>query len=779
MRYDLALCIRQIILSLQLWEQDKLKRTASLFRHANKKDLARCIPDVLQFLMTYDDKVAALCVKVLLQIYHRCAEIVVSFLTAEHVYYLFRSNMDDSLGGELLWYVLQWKSLAPNYPFDEGKKMLKLLMRRTQHEDPKYIPCGALRWWLILMWRDLPSMRPRFIKDGGGTPCVVWMTHWLASSMEPLKYKIPLLQVFSDEMSRMHRGEATTWVIATFFEALPTAVSHLQLVFQYLEMDVVASVMPQLLIRLESTRLLTFWTLMLSWTPVALPPSLQRGKRNPDKLFFDMLVTIVGSYKFKGDPGLIETCLRHVAAISAVEENAPFGIMLLSLLRSEFPTCSVWDVSFPDFLQSQFMRFGADPALRKAFRRLGFKRPHPSLLVHDVPQYAPMEMFPSTEIQEMAEEAGPVPVSAPSVEPTGPFVIPPNHTAIEAANARVGCACPTAGVRNHGNTCYFGSIIQSLFHTDMFLTNLMGSQLALKQNPSPMDEEDHQIGLKLLQAFQRQFAAMLLSKQDHLGIDVMIPILPSAIYVPNEQQDVTETMRYIFDKLGGHDQFLIRSTFTIVMKEHLQCQQCGTKREKDELLFDFVVSVPPESSPEAQAGGLSIQGFVNKRFEEDMLTGDDRLTCDRCNTRTDTLKWPEVVQPPSHLLIFLSRQSFDINTMSCTKDKTWAEINQYLMFGGFQYALYFVIIHQGKSADSGHYICLGRRAESDPNQWFKFDDSKVVPATYQDVWELSGPTKKDDSPYVLFYRSTTAPLANPVVLANDYIAYMQSLEGTL
>lgn len=54
------------------------------------------------------------------------------------------------------------------------------------------------------------------------------------------------------------------------------------------------------------------------------------------------------------------------------------------------------------------------------------------------------------------------------------------------------------------------------------------------------------------------------------------------------------------------------------------------------------------------------------------------------------------------------------------------------------YELYSVVVHKGKM-DSGHYISYSK----DKNDWFMFDDSKVVLVSEADVLQANA--------YLLFY----------------------------
>jgi len=783
MTNDLSFCINSVLLSLQLRDDEKLARTQALLRYADKREIARCIPDVLNFLKTYDTNIAKLCVVILQQMFYRHQETVVSSITDEHVLDLFRSDMDDQQGGHFLWRVLSWKALVPNYPFRESDKILKLLLRRSQQSEPKYIPCSALRWWLVMMWRDLPSMRPKYHSGQlRRSPVMAWLVHWLGTSREPSKYKVPLLQVLRDEIKQADPKEATVWVLANFFEALPQASPGLQLVFHFLEWDYVVALLPELLKPLGHDRLVTFWILLLSWTPVPLPKGIPTTKTNVQEMYFQILVSVMAAFRIKKYPPLIDTCLRIVASLGAFDENAAFSITLLSLLKPHFHESTVWEYNLHGFLHEKFMRFGADPLLHDAFFRLGFTEPHPSLAEIQFAQEPVAGLFPMVDEFEncMQQQMGdqqqqqfmqPVPEMAPVAEEvSGPVapIIPPGYEQISFRD-------PCVGVRNYGNTCYLGSILQFMFQTDAFISDLMQFNLApLKEDASPMDEDDYNVGKKILEAFKGHFATMLVTSNPHVGIEDIVGHLPLMIYEPNVQQDVTETIRFLLDKFGGQDQSLVRKNFSGEMVDHIQCQQCGNVRERPETFSDIVLTVPGENTPEAQAGGLTVQSLLDKRLAVEMLTGDDRLSCDSCGTRTDSGKWSVVTSPPQHAIFCLGRQSFDVTTYTFKKDTTYVDLSRTLLLSSYTYELYFVIIHQGKGADSGHYICTGRRSESDPNKWFKFDDSRVWEITQQDVSNLSAEGHKEDSPYVLFYRCTSIPPTNPPILPTQYVEYLKS-----
>ncbi|CAH6718639.1 ubiquitin carboxyl-terminal hydrolase 6 [[Candida] jaroonii] len=68
------------------------------------------------------------------------------------------------------------------------------------------------------------------------------------------------------------------------------------------------------------------------------------------------------------------------------------------------------------------------------------------------------------------------------------------------------------------------------------------------------------------------------------------------------------------------------------------------------------------------------------------------------------------------------------------------------------YSLNSVITHQGSSADSGHYQCFSKDEEDD-NTWWKFNDDKISKIDRERVEQLSG-GGESDSALLLVYKAT-------------------------
>ena len=302
--------------------------------------------------------------------------------------------------------------------------------------------------------------------------------------------------------------------------------------------------------------------------------------------------------------------------------------------------------------------------------------------------------------------------------------------------------------------------MQALFLTDAFVWRIYDFTLKLKAKASKIDEEDFEFGKKVVELLQKQFAKMALTKHQHTDIWDILQAFP-ADYRSGEQQDVTETIRFVFDKLGGSDQALLREVFAGQLQEKIQCRECGKIKVREETFTDLVLPVP--TAEHAKESGIvpTMQKLLEERLKcEEMDDPNNLVTCENCQKKTFAVKWSEITRPPPHLCLCLNRFTLNMQTYDFTKEKTPVKIDEGLWIGGYEYELYHTIIHTGKDASSGHYYAMGRRSEptvSGDCAFYTMDDSQIKEA---DVSLLAGnPPEKllDDNAYVLFLRCKQAP----------------------
>ncbi|KFG58625.1 ubiquitin carboxyl-terminal hydrolase, partial [Toxoplasma gondii RUB] len=351
------------------------------------------------------------------------------------------------------------------------------------------------------------------------------------------------------------------------------------------------------------------------------------------------------------------------------------------------------------------------------------------------------------------------------------------------------------GLRNLGNTCYLNSFLQALFLSDAFVANVFRfsgrapsptSRLSCSSSP-PQDIPNP----ALLRELQILFAQMLLlscsdacssssspcadASSDSSGAPsaslspaAVLRVLP-AEYRAQEQQDVSEAAREIFQSLGGQEDALIRSVFAGQTAQVVECCFCQTQSRREEVIHDLGFPVPSQAWVEEkqretararrrlskvglngvstgfEAGvsqavssvpggknsgargygfagedrrgaadvweGPSLQEFFDALVKKERLCGENAYACEVCKTKRDAVKWQEIVSPPAHLIVVLNRYSWSVFSNEKKKNATHVHVDGTLTIGVFTYELYAAVIHAGASANSGHYYCLGRRSE--------------------------------------------------------------------
>ena len=142
---------------------------------------------------------------------------------------------------------------------------------------------------------------------------------------------------------------------------------------------------------------------------------------------------------------------------------------------------------------------------------------------------------------------------------------------------------PSVGLHNENNTCYMNCFVQGLFLTDAFLWRIYNFNLKLKNNPSKMDEEDYEFGKKVVELLQKQFAKMALTKHQHTDIWDILQAFPCRVSVWRAARcHRSYAMRFVFDKLGGSDQQLLKEVFACQLHEMTQCKECGNVKVREE-----------------------------------------------------------------------------------------------------------------------------------------------------------------------------------------------------
>ena len=326
-----------------------------------------------------------------------------------------------------------------------------------------------------------------------------------------------------------------------------------------------------------------------------------------------------------------------------------------------------------------------------------------------------------------------------------------------------------------------GSFVQALFLTDAFFWRIYGFKLKLKDNPKDIDKKDHEFGEIVVDLLQKQFAKMTATRYKFTDIVDLLQAFP-AEYRSGEQQDVTETMRFVFDKLGGCEQSLLKEIFGGQLQEKIRCKECGKVRVREETFTDLVVPIPTEEAVKASGIIPNIQMLLEQLLQFEEMDTDNLVECEHCNHRkTQSVKWTETTSPPRHLCLCLNRFTFDVDKMDFTKNKSPVKVDSGLHIGPYEYELYHAIIHTGQNAYSGHYYSIGKRSEqaASGNMDFRvLNDARVMDLRNA---LLSGVPKElpDDNVYVVFLRCKQAPATPELRVPLRLMEFVEQQDNTI
>lgn len=334
-----------------------------------------------------------------------------------------------------------------------------------------------------------------------------------------------------------------------------------------------------------------------------------------------------------------------------------------------------------------------------------------------------------------------------------------------------------AGIQNFNNTCYLSSFLQMLFLTDGLACQIYGFNLEKKEKT---EEADFVQGTKIVSGLQLLFARLLKTNHKYIEISEFIRSLPPS-YRSGEQQDVTESGRWLFDKMGGTDQPLVKSVFGGEMIHKTKCSGCNNVTERKEDFTDLCVSVPKEAEVLGKKR-VTVQSLIKRMLKPESLTGDNKYSCDTCGRKQEASRWIELTQLPNHLMLVMHKFSFDIKTCDFKKETTPVHCDDGAVdLIGTRYELYGAVLHYGESAMKGHYVALGKRSgqSSDRNsQWALLDDSNVTMLSESEAMErISGLHKPSDSAYVLYFKSVRAPPANAIRMPQQIVDQALAVEA--
>lgn len=306
------------------------------------------------------------------------------------------------------------------------------------------------------------------------------------------------------------------------------------------------------------------------------------------------------------------------------------------------------------------------------------------------------------------------------------------------------------GLKNLCNTCYFNSVIQSLYHSTVFRECILNSTYLPE---GTVAGEIQQVFRDLNNKNAPADPSRLVRA---LGIDVRLQEDSEELYL-----NILNAIDKVFIHTSPVEYKNPSSVFEIGLLQYINCTDVIASRIRNEKHYDLSIGVDTKFK--------SVTDALDAHFEAEFLTGENRYKHKEFGYQ-NAMKGLNVSKFPKMLAIHLKRFTFDMISGDLTKVNHPLDIPLELDLKKYHasyhaedrtapgtltkegiYDLQSIIIHEG-TLNRGHYYCLTKHPDS-PNDWVELNDQMVIIRSFDQVREMAvGSRFSQRNAYLLFYK---------------------------